>query len=616
MNIFMRMQKVNTLFLGMLFTFLISVVEAQPVFDYYNKKGGLYFFSTYYHTDRTTPLEGTIIEGDPSEPNAIRNFKNGILQEEIRYGQNRIVLGHYQVTKGRDTIISRYQTRDELDRISESWIFYYNREKRRIMDITLYHSNGKKRMHYAYAGLKKDDLEYAYQTPLPDHIIDSEGYGFDQAPYGSEEEWDSNGQLMKKCQYIFKPYRSLDKIQELHGPFVLYHNNGKIKEIGQYNEGRKHGIWKTFHYNGKIAEQGEYEYGFPIHIWEGFYDDGAKQYIRHFPDHADVINIHNEVQWDAKGNKTQEIILDSLGNGTKTVWNDQQTIIEFSTITMWNKNLFGKKYTYFHSGKLQRYQDFHPHADTTLSEFWGNGVQMRLHIRSNGVSTQREFNESGTCTILREFDEINKSGTTEIRNEKGELISLEIKNGEYSQYFTHENEVSKTYSKLNGWLEGPYDITENGITRHYQYHKAIRNTPTDGMQGSPRLLLNQSIARKHFPTLIESLFPNIDSIHFKMEPNFDLVNMQWQELESEMYHHLGEKLSKEEPENILRPQPGYYCNWDCGKNFTLFSIYNSNKPTVYIVFYNNGEYEFFNESTNWEKWKTSEIFYKDLMWND
>lgn len=100
-------------------------------------------------------MEGTIVEGDPSEPNAIRNFKNGILQEEIRYGQNRIVLGHYQVTKGRDTIISRYQTRDELDRISESWIFYYNREKRRIMDITLYHSNGKKECTTPMLDLKR-----------------------------------------------------------------------------------------------------------------------------------------------------------------------------------------------------------------------------------------------------------------------------------------------------------------------------------------------------------------------------------------------------------------------------------------------------------------------------
>jgi antitoxin component YwqK of YwqJK toxin-antitoxin module len=612
----MRMQKKLKCLLGIVLSILTTALQAQPVFDYYNKKGGLYFFSTYYQPDRSTPLEGRIIEGDPSEPNAIRNFKKGILQEEIRYGQNRVVLGHYEVTKGRDSIISRYQTRDELDRISESWIFYYNHEKRRIMDITLYHSNGKKRMHYAYAGLKKDDLEYAYQTPLPDHIIDSEGYGFDQAPYGSEEEWDANGQLIKKCHYIFKPYRSLDKIQELHGAFVLYHNNGQIKEIGQYDEGRKHGIWKSYHYNGKMAEQGEYEYGFPIHNWEGFYDDGSKQYIRHFPNHADVINIHNEVQWDAKGNKTQEIILDSLGNGTKTVWNDQHTIIEFSTITMWNKNLFGKKYTYFHSGKLQRYQDFHPHADTTLLEYWGNGQKMRLHLRSKNISTQQEFTETGICTLLREWDESNKNGITEIRNEKGEVISKEITNGPHSQFLITENGVTKKYAKLNGWLEGDYEITENGITSKYQYHKAIRITEPERMKGHSHIALKEYVTRTHTPQMIEHLFPHLDSLHHQQQSDFDLVNIQIQALEKEMELHLGETFSKEEIQNFLQPQPGYHCGWDCGNNFTLFSIKNFEKPVVYIVFYNNGNYEFFNEITNWEKWKAAENFYKNMMWND
>ena len=155
MNIFIRMNRVNTFVLVTIFTIILNSVEAQPAFDYYNKKGGLYFFSTYFELDRSTPLQGTIIEGQVEEPNAIRKFKNGIIQEEIRYGQNRIVLGHYQVVNKRDSLIARYETRDELNRLSEKWIFYYNKDNRRIMDITLYHSNGKKECTTLMPDLKK-----------------------------------------------------------------------------------------------------------------------------------------------------------------------------------------------------------------------------------------------------------------------------------------------------------------------------------------------------------------------------------------------------------------------------------------------------------------------------
>ena len=590
--------------------------QAQQKFDYQNKKGGLYFFSTFYNSDRVTPLEGKIREGDSIEPNAIRTFKKGILQEEIRFGQDRIILGNYKVHQGRDSIISTFQARDELNRITENWMFYYNKDKRRIMDITLYHSNGKKRMHYAYAGLKKDDLEYAYQEPLPDHIIDSEGYGFDQAPYGSEEEWDADGQLIKKCSYVFKPYRSLDKINELDGPFVLYHNNGNIKEKGNYHEGQKHGLWTKFHFNGKIEETGEYEYGFPIKTWKGYHDDGSPCFIRQHPNFADVRSIHNETQWNRSGNKTVEIQLDSSGNGTKTIWNENQTIIEFSTITQWNMNLFGKKYSYFSSGKLQRYQDFHPRADTTLMEFWGNGQMMKLHLRENNTSTQKEFNESGICTLHRQFNEQQKKGITEIKNELGELISKEITSADSSQFFISKNGITKSYQKTNGWLEGPFVITQNGTTQTFQYHKGIRITNNANMQGNIDSDLSHFIEKTRNPKLIETLFTQLDSIHYNVEPKWELVNFQLQELEKELLKNVGETFSREENHNLLRPQRGYRCDWDCGANFTLFSIRNYNKPVVYIVFYNNGTYEFFNDSNDWEKWNASENFYKDLMWND
>lgn len=605
----------NLLFIT-LFCVLQLGGQAQQKFDYQNKKGGLYFFSTFYDSDRVTPLEGKIWEGDSIEPNAIRTFKKGILQEEIRFGQDRIILGNYKAHKGRDSIISTYQARDELNRISESWIFYYNKEKRRIMDITLYHTNGKKRMHYAYAGLKREDLEYSQQAPLPDHVIDVFGYGFDQAPYGHEEEWDDQGQLIRQCQYIFKPYRSFDKNQELHGPFVLYHNNGGIKEKGIYHEGQKNGLWTKFHFNGKIEETGEYEYGFPIKTWKGYHDDGSPSFIRQYPNFVDVRSIHNETQWNRNGNKTVEIQLDSSGNGTKTIWNENQTIIEFSTITQWNMNLFGKKYSYFSSGKLQRYQDFHPRADTTLMEYWGNGQLMKLHLRENNTSTQKEFNESGICTLFRQFNAQQKKGITEIKNQLGELISKEITSGDTSQFFISKNGITKTYQKANDWLEGRFVLTQNGTTQAFQYHKGIRITNDANMQGNVERNLSNFIEKTRNPKLIETLFTQLDSIHHDVEPKWELVNLQLQALEKELLTNVGETFSREENHNLLRPQQGYRCDWDCGANFTLFSIRNYNKPVAYIVFYNNGSYEFFNDSNDWEKWNASENFYKDLMWND
>ena len=57
-----------------------------------------------------------------------------------------------------------------------------------------------------------------------------------------------------------------------HGPWVSYHDNGKLESKGTHKDGNQHGPWNEYHKNGKLKSKGTYkdgnQHGPWVHYWE------------------------------------------------------------------------------------------------------------------------------------------------------------------------------------------------------------------------------------------------------------------------------------------------------------------------------------------------------------
>ena len=62
--------------------------------------------------------------------------------------------------------------------------------------------------------------------------------------------------------------------QLFDGPFILFHDDGTIKEKLIYKDGLKEGPRETFHKNGKLFEKETYKNGKLENIFQGYYANG------------------------------------------------------------------------------------------------------------------------------------------------------------------------------------------------------------------------------------------------------------------------------------------------------------------------------------------------------
>ena len=71
------------------------------------------------------------------------------------------------------------------------------------------------------------------------------------------------------CCFIFRPgdYNGDYKENERKGPWLEYHNNGKLKSEGNYKNGKKGGPWISFWSNGQL----EYKVDYKENKREGFW---------------------------------------------------------------------------------------------------------------------------------------------------------------------------------------------------------------------------------------------------------------------------------------------------------------------------------------------------------
>lgn len=68
----------------------------------------------------------------------------------------------------------------------------------------------------------------------------------------------------------------IDVAGNQQGTWIEYHNNGKIKGKGNYENGNKVGDWIFYHPNGKTEQTGKYDKkGRPQGLWQWYYESGS-----------------------------------------------------------------------------------------------------------------------------------------------------------------------------------------------------------------------------------------------------------------------------------------------------------------------------------------------------
>ncbi|MCB9931948.1 MAG: sigma-70 family RNA polymerase sigma factor [Planctomycetes bacterium] len=63
----------------------------------------------------------------------------------------------------------------------------------------------------------------------------------------------------------------------LHGPFRMFHEDGKLKEAGEFVNGLREGMRQTFYEDGAPACRGDFRAGQPHGHWVYFHENGVKQ---------------------------------------------------------------------------------------------------------------------------------------------------------------------------------------------------------------------------------------------------------------------------------------------------------------------------------------------------
>ena len=481
--------------LFLLFIVGFSIAHAQDcTFDYYNKKGGHYLFSTYYNNDQSI-REGVCERTDGTQVYEKRVFQKGhIISEELNHyndgkftPRTRTTLNH-QAKKGKP--IGELKQFNEQGTLMILWEFYNDESGRRRYKSTEFHTNGKLRFIHEYAFIRLSEIDSFNRKDHPPHTIDDFGYSSLIVPYGKHTWYNDKGVLIKEESYDKLTFYDQDAQHLLHGKYTEYHDNGKIRTQGQYKEGNPDGSWSHFHFNGRVYEQGIYRNNIKDSLWqqwddqgkltkESLYDYGAdnpfapvreKEYnaagllVSSKEINADKQAILQE--WSTQGNLMRYV---RYSNGMQMNWNN-------ADYREFEKNWYDNGQVKFIHNKR---------SDTSYVSYFRNGQMERLNIgRWDGmIRNERitEWNIQGTRLLYIEITHGNGNNYQDVKRyySNGNLSHREINNNKehtdlrYS--FDGKNHVKSRM--INQQLQGRYEErdTLNGQFLVGHYDQGIRH---------------------------------------------------------------------------------------------------------------------------------------------
>lgn len=459
-------------------------------FNYYNKKGSHYLFSTYFESDMSTLKDGiceTLIHGELYER---RVFNKGILKEEIlnTYDLKPRVRTEVYDHPQKDGTIARMKEMYENGNFHKITRFYLDSEKRRSMEVIEYHLDGTLRFKQNYSFVKLMEIDSFNIKDHPEHTIDSYGYTGLIVPFGKQYTYDDQGKLSNVVTYEFlKSYNAWD--HAMHGEYNEFYPSGTLKLQGFYKHGNKDGLWLGYYETGELYSKGLYKDVLKTGFWDVFSKSGkllSRSYYNpngNYPFEAEWIK-----EWDEKGNLFSHSQMNNNGKGFIKKWNQFHQLVQFTEL----KNNYGRSFwsvqdnatmdtRWYDDGFLKYRLNNTLKTDTSYISYFVNHKLhiLRFTVKEDSLVTyiQNEWNSDGF--LIEESLSNSQSSKHSWFFPDGTLKKYLFSEGNELSELCYSNQgilIRNKFTKDN-ILEGVfYELdTATDISSTLYYTKGIRN---------------------------------------------------------------------------------------------------------------------------------------------
>lgn len=480
------MNKKLTIFFLSISSF-VATAQVPCEFNTYNRKGGLYYFATYYDgygTNRT--MEGVCEQrvSQTNAPYAYRNFKNGILQDEVLYNieSQKPYSEFHRMQK--DSVIALLEIHNELNELTARNTYYLNKDGRRCWKQETFQRNKLTNVQF-YRSLHTSELATEPSAPpRPDHMIDSEGYTDVHVQFGPEIGYHTNGKIsyIKHYKLIITDSPYYYDMQE--GKYQSFSESGQLLEEGNYHDGKKAGTFHYYYPNGNKNAIRSYDNDVPVGNWKSWYIDGTIESTENYGDKY-YWPTGSVKRYDNKGHLYYEKEVLANGKGFERTYYDDGKLKERKQYEYGPNDVY-EHHLYYPSGRVQSRSYLHDHKDTVGVSYFESGEIQKLNmyeVETDGTYTQRIWeyflpNKPSLISVTTHQPAGKTTQLIERYNSREKLIHrMETHNQETVETTYWDNgKLKRSTMRINNLLEKELIEKDSlgALTFECSYHQGIR----------------------------------------------------------------------------------------------------------------------------------------------
>ena len=321
---------------------------------------------------------------------------------------------------------------------------------------------------------------------------------------------------IEQSRLVEKKQKAVKRVLK-NGPIIIYHDNGRVKEKGQYEQGKKNGKWRiynskgtlvliityemgevlneekpdiilesaTYHDNGRIKEQGLTRNGQRHGEWKKYDQKGDLVLVAVFEDGKLIgkrkpDKVEELIEYHSNGRvKSQGLVKNKKRDGTWKIFDKRGKLIKtivYADGKMINSSIHndekpklrdGSAVTYHKNGRIKETGKYSKgKKNGTWKEFDKRGKLLKVKIYNFGKVINEQAPEVvKPFTSYHDNGRIKEKGMMKNKKREGEW-SLYRKNGKLvrTSYYSNGEIVDKTDSGLINPIKTYH---ENGFVKEY-----------------------------------------------------------------------------------------------------------------------------------------------------